>query len=359
MRGSSPVANSKRSEGQSLVHLTERFRDYHHPLKMGNQPSKSHKREHQYERENQNWASFRAFVAAGLTDSSGRTYGGHLSANGNFQLKSRGGPPLENWQAILQTFLKTGSLVACSMTVLQGSSAMEQIGHRISKGLEAGIALNAPTSFPRTVRDYIYHRLSETEATNSKHLYFLYHPDTDWHAKFHRLMSKTGMHARFLGVCEDLNELCAWMAFIRTRLARPSARRFHRRARFHLLIPTYRPLVIEKPLSFDENLLPLTIHGMLHDSQNMVWLNLPSVQDYQARNIELIHVGNIATRPPPPTLWQRASTFLSGLISNPEPQPVTVLGQAQEDPQMTQQFRIHLQTHHRSGRGHRRSRAHA
>jgi hypothetical protein len=113
----------------------------------------------------------------------------------------------------------------------------------------------------------------------------------------------------FLGMSENLDALCVWMKFLRTLMNRAKGRK---RSHFHILIPTYRPLVIKEALLFPEDLYPLSVEGHIHNSIARVWLNIPEVPPDM---LELSNVGNLAE---PPSAWRdvaTGATFLGTLAT--------------------------------------------
>ncbi|RFU25234.1 hypothetical protein B7463_g11098, partial [Scytalidium lignicola] len=198
----------------------------------------------------------------------------------------------KNWIDLFQTFLYGAGVVSCFLEVMQGSSAIEDIGMKIHSELEAKVGLAAPDKFAKHVDKYIRQEAANVYAGDVEHLYFLYHPDTDWHGEFHHIVQSSPVPSNFLGMSENLHALCAWMLFLRKQVSRAN-----KVVRFHLLIPTYRPLVIKQPFIFPEDLYPLTVHGHIHNSREYVWLNLPTMKDLSVDSFMMANVGNIATLP--------------------------------------------------------------
>ncbi|KAK7748388.1 hypothetical protein SLS62_008651 [Diatrype stigma] len=221
----------------------------------------------------------------------------------------------EKWVQLFQSFV-AGSVAMGVMQVLQGSGELEKIGIRIHGEMQAHTGLDAPKKFSEIALHYLESETSTVHGDALDHLYFLYHPDTDWHGYFHRTFPDN-----FLGMSEHLELLCAFMLFTRRNL-----RRSKRHARFHLLIPSYRPMAVRQPYHFAEELYPLTIHGVRHDAQTRVWLNLPGAAGLPSDRLELKDVENIAALPEPPNLWQQTRSFLEGFLSPPKPPAPIVLG---------------------------------
>ncbi|ETS77191.1 hypothetical protein PFICI_11065 [Pestalotiopsis fici W106-1] len=218
--------------------------------------------------------------------------------------------------------VSTASIVMSLSHVLQGPDEMAQIGIQIRGELQAHNGLEAPRRFSKTVMYYLESKAATDYGDSLTHLYFLYHPDTDWHPWFWKRLARRRFPANVLAMSEHLEALCLFMLAVRRTLRRPQ-----RDARFHLLIPSYRPMAIHQPYNFSEELYPLSIHGMIHDTQRFVWLNLPDIVGEEHNDIELRGIGNIASLPRPPGIIRQALNYVAGKFSSP-PEPETiVLGQ--------------------------------
>lgn len=202
---------------------------------------------------------------------------------------------------LFSAFLNGMSIVAQFVEVLQGSSALEEIGRGIHSELEAQTGLTAPKIFAEQVHKVIVHETSVIHEDGVRHFYFLYHPDTDWRGYFFNIVSRNPLPPNLLGVSENLDALCMWMIFLRQHIDKHD-----KKVRFHLIIPAYRPMLIKDPLIFPEKLFPLTIQGLVHNSNKYVWFNLPTLDEISAHSLELKHVGNMYRRP---SEWRQAATF--------------------------------------------------
>lgn len=191
-----------------------------------------------------------------------------------------------DWIRLLKTFLTGVEVVAFVLEVFSGKSELEKIGIRIASELEAQTGLDAPEKFSVRVYNYIKDEASTVRDDEMRHVYFLYHPDTDWHPEFKQQVLREALPVKFLGMSENLDSLVVWMKFLRQHM---SATKF----RFHLLIPAYRVMFIANPLKFPD-LGPLTIHGQIHNGNYYVWFNLPTLEDYRTGSITLSNVGNMA-----------------------------------------------------------------
>lgn len=266
------------------------------------------------------------FIAGKMGSSLGAGAGGSLPAIEAFQnnihryLKNP-----DNWAHMFHVFLAAAGPVAMGvLQVLQGSSQLEQLGIKIHGEMQAHTGLDAPEKFSRIVLHYVESETSTVHGDGLDHLYFLYHPDTDWHGWFWHRMEGRQFPKNFIGMSEHLELLCAFMLFTRRNL-----RRSRRRARLHLLIPSYRPMAVRQPYAFSEELFPMTVHGVRHDAQTRVWLNLPTMVGVSSERFELKDVENIAALPPPPTAWQQTVEYIGGLFTPPKPPEPVMLGVAQ------------------------------
>ena len=232
----------------------------------------------------------------------------------------------DNWAHLFHVFLAAAGPVAMGvLQVLQGSSQLEQIGIKMHGELQAHTGLDAPEKFSRIVLHYLESETSTVHGDALDHLYFLYHPDTDWHGWFWHRMEGRQFPKNFIGMSEHLELLCAFMLFTRRNL-----RRSRRRARLHLLIPSYRPMAVSQPYAFAEELFPMTVHGVRHDAQTRVWLNLPTMVGVPSDRFELKDVENIAALPKPPTFWQQTYEYINGLLTPAKPPEPVMLGVSQQ-----------------------------
>lgn len=178
------------------------------------------------------------------------------------------------------------------LEVWQGASAhtaLEDIGARLANEAEAHTGLIAPKKFVEQVHDFIIEKTSREWPSRSRnHVFFLYHPDTDWSPSFFRRIQNHPLSQRFLGMSENLDALVLWMRFIKEKMAK-EGKKIH----IHLLIPAYRPMLIGASLAVPDQLLPMSIHGHIHNSKPYVWLNIP----HPARRLSFYEVGNLADLP--------------------------------------------------------------
>ncbi|OQV02847.1 hypothetical protein CLAIMM_07972 [Cladophialophora immunda] len=170
-----------------------------------------------------------------------------------------------------QGYFVAAGLPAQFIQVFQGQQIIAEL-RGIRRELEAQTRLDAPEKFATQVYGYIDMMTKSTSKSSNKHLYFVYHPDTDWHPYFCKLVERKPTANTFFGMAENLDTLCIWMRYLRALFTKSGE--WGKDPVFHLLMPTYRQLHIEEPLAFAEALHPLCIHGFVHNGKCSVELNL-------------------------------------------------------------------------------------
>ncbi|KAK3942412.1 hypothetical protein QBC46DRAFT_380160 [Diplogelasinospora grovesii] len=211
---------------------------------------------------------------------------------------------------MFQTFLMGANTVAYWVNVLQGDAATQEIGKLIHGELEARTGLEAPAKFARQVDVTIREQMASTRPADddkAQDIFFLYHPDTDWHGEFFRIAQANPLPANFLGMSENLDAIVIWMLFLRRNL-----RKNAKEARFHLIVPAYRPTLIKDPLVFPGELYPFTIRGLVHNCKPLVWFDLPTIDDVPPHLFELRHIGNLSK---PPSEWRKPAAAAAAVTT--------------------------------------------
>ncbi|KIX96999.1 uncharacterized protein Z520_07113 [Fonsecaea multimorphosa CBS 102226] len=181
-------------------------------------------------------------------------------------------------------FIAAGAVLpAQCIQVFQGQAIIAEL-RGIRRELAAQTRLDAPEKFATQVHGYIDMMTKSTSTSTSstsksnssmkQHLYFVYHPDTDWHPYFCKLVERKPLANNFFGMAENLDTLCIWMRYLRALFTKSGE--WGKDPVFHLLMPTYRQLHIEEPIAFAQALHPLCLHGFVHNSKCSVELNLPN-----------------------------------------------------------------------------------
>jgi hypothetical protein len=193
------------------------------------------------------------------------------------------------------------AVVAIILEVHQGIEALKKMGKGIDGIREAlDIQTNGiiqgwgPDGFGGFVYDFIDMEIQKAISNDPKkeHWFYVYHPDTAWRVKFEKLLrpapeGRGRLPPALMTVDNDLDTIFLLMLDNRMNLQNSNE---GRDVLFHLLIPAYKPLLIEPPLIIDSFLFPLEIKGHVHNSDKNVWLNLPEVPE----GLDLPGIGNLA-----------------------------------------------------------------
>lgn len=185
---------------------------------------------------------------------------------------------------IAATLGTVGNLVV----TYQGVRALQLIASHlkdINDTLQAQTALMSIEKFPQAVYDLIEEALHNHQDTDEiSHWFFVYHPDTIWTPGFHRLVMARGLHRRFCGHSSQLDAAVVFMLAARDyseRSARHAGKhgKQNRGIRLHLLIPAYQPVLIKDPVKFPDALGDFVVHGKIHNSTPLVWINIDADQE--------------------------------------------------------------------------------
>lgn len=183
----------------------------------------------------------------------------------------------------------------------------------IREELVAGIDL-ATNQFASQVHEDIEMKTKQTSSYKMKHFYFVYHPDTDWHPRFATLTAQKELADSFIGLCEDLTYYASGCSIF--EFNSNFQKKCGSNPIFPLLMPAYRPQVIEEPIAFAQSFQPLHIHGFIHRKSPWVALNL-----FEA---DIEKLDGIGIWRPDKSLWER----LFG--SQPDQHP-RILGLTQQE----------------------------
>ncbi|KAI8648810.1 hypothetical protein NCS56_01496800 [Fusarium sp. Ph1] len=119
------------------------------------------------------------------------------------------------------------------------------------------------------------------------HFFYVWHPDSDWYPAFEGRQIQNPVGPAFGGYHYDLATICLRMRADREALIATTD--YGRAAVFHLVIPSYYPLVMDHPIAFADELLPLVITGGRHRGTDLVWFDLR--QDPDEERLHLNFVG--------------------------------------------------------------------
>jgi len=187
-------------------------------------------------------------------------------------------------------FLQAGT-AALVIQVYQCKQALEKIGRSLDGINEEIMKQNnltaqgstGPHGFAQHVYSYVKHRIEEVD-DKKKHMFFVYHPDTEWYASFADLMRENRLPPSFCAKSADLDKLCRYLQTTRELLTAESDE--GNDVVFHILIPSWYPISITQPLHFPDALQPLHVEGEKYGGGTpYVTFNLPGAQDNLLKDV--------------------------------------------------------------------------
>ncbi|KAE8448819.1 hypothetical protein EG329_008821 [Mollisiaceae sp. DMI_Dod_QoI] len=193
------------------------------------------------------------------------------------------------------TFVSAAGVVAQGVQVYYTGQAVTEL-RGMREELVAQTGLDAPKKFAKQVYRYIRMKAEQSQDSET-HIFFLYHPDTDWHPDFFEMVEHDPLPDNFYGMSENLDALCVWMQYLRLTFIKNG--KWGKTAVFDLLMPGYRPFTIKEPLAFSCNLQPLRLHGMIHNTQPHVKINLPTA------DADMLDLDGIGKWEKPRNLWDK------------------------------------------------------
>ncbi|KAF5244827.1 hypothetical protein FANTH_7594 [Fusarium anthophilum] len=171
--------------------------------------------------------------------------------------------------------------VAVPLILLNVAQSIKRIGASLD-GIKDELAISnmakvqgwADGGFGTYVHRFVRNEMapSEGRATGESHFFYLWNPDTDWYPDFERRLGEDPLGPNFGGYHHDLATICVRMRADRQALL--ATTEDNSNVVFHLVIPTYYPIVIDTPIVFAAELFPLTITGSRHRGTDLPWFNL-------------------------------------------------------------------------------------
>ncbi|RSL79877.1 hypothetical protein CDV31_017169, partial [Fusarium ambrosium] len=184
-----------------------------------------------------------------------------------------------NSSSVFTIAFQSAAVVAISLTLLSVDDAIKRVGSALEDiRNELAIANVAKVQgwdkygFGGHVHGFVAHEMAAVKNSKNQHYFYVWHPDTDWYQKFDEKREKKPLGPNFGGYNSDLNTICLRMSSDRAALTKLT--KHGPDAIFHLLIPTYFPIVMSEPVAFHDSLLPLVITGQTHREANFVWFVL-------------------------------------------------------------------------------------
>jgi hypothetical protein len=163
-------------------------------------------------------------------------------------------------------------------------SSLEAIRNELAVGIVAKAQGWERDGFGSHIYRFVQNEMAQS---GEDHFFYVWHPDTDWYQTFEERQRELPLGPNFGGYNSDLGTICLLMGTNRYTLRERSSK-----AVFHLLIPAYYPIVIDKPIIFHQSLFPLVIKGQRHRQADFVWFNLP----YKPTGLTLEEVGTLTEK---------------------------------------------------------------
>ncbi|KAF4331709.1 hypothetical protein FBEOM_14525 [Fusarium beomiforme] len=146
--------------------------------------------------------------------------------------------------------------------------------------------------FRAYVHRFVQNEMAAVDGTQDgqHHFFYVWHPDSDWYPNFEGRQAEDPLGPAFRGYHHDLATICLRMRADREALIATTD--YGHVAVFHLVIPAYYPLVMDHPIAFADELLPLVVTGGRHRGTDLVWLAL-----YRSPNRERPHLNFVSLLP--------------------------------------------------------------
>lgn len=206
-------------------------------------------------------------------------------------------PQAFNSTTIFQAYFQTAALATIPLVLLDVASAIKRVGTSLD-AIRSELAISnvakvqgwGTGGFGEHVHRFVENEMAAVDGTDGQH-HFLYvwHPDSDWYPAFEREQAINPLGPSFGGYHHDLQTICLRMRADREALVATTD--YGHVAVFHLLIPSYYPLVLDSPIAFAQELLPLVVTGSRHRTTDLVWFNLQ--QRLGAERLHLKFIGKL------------------------------------------------------------------
>ncbi|KAJ3455187.1 hypothetical protein MRS44_013787 [Fusarium solani] len=212
-------------------------------------------------------------------------------------------------------YFQSAALGAIPLALLDLASAIKRVGvsHDAIRS-ELAISNVAKVQgwdnggFGAYVHRFVQNEMAAVDGTrdgadNQHHFFYVWHPDSDWYPDFEGRQAADPLGPAFGGYHHDLPTICLRMGADRQALVATTD--YGHAAVFHLVIPAYYPLVIDRPVAFADELLPLVVTGGRHRATDLVWFALR-----QGSDAERLHLNFIGVLPEKP----QNSVMMGGLL---------------------------------------------
>jgi hypothetical protein len=194
-------------------------------------------------------------------------------------------------------YFQASAIGAVPLILLDLAQSIRRIGASLGE-IKSELAISniarvqgwADDGFGTYVHRFVQNEMAPTEGRTRRgnHFFYVWNPDSDWYPDFERRQRQDPLGPNFGGYHHDLATICLRMRADRRTLIATTD--YSNNPVFHLIIPTYYPLVIDTPIAFAEELLPLIITGSRHRGTDLVWFNLDGRSTFPIPQLEFIGV---------------------------------------------------------------------
>ncbi|KAH7255314.1 uncharacterized protein BKA55DRAFT_592667 [Fusarium redolens] len=194
-------------------------------------------------------------------------------------------------------YFQASAIGAVPLILLDLAQSIRRIGASLGE-IKSELAISniarvqgwADDGFGTYVHRFVQNEMAPTEGRTRRgnHFFYVWNPDSDWYPDFERRQRQDPQGPNFGGYHHDLATICLRMRADRRTLIATTD--YSNNPVFHLIIPTYYPLVIGTLIAFAEELLPLIITGSRHRGTDLVWFNLDGRSTFPIPQLEFIGV---------------------------------------------------------------------
>ncbi|TVY67206.1 hypothetical protein Focb16_v011066 [Fusarium oxysporum f. sp. cubense] len=194
-------------------------------------------------------------------------------------------------------YFQAAAIGSVPLILLDVTQSIRRIGSSLNE-IKAELAISniarvqgwADDGFGTYVHRFVRNEMAPAEGRTKgeRHFFYVWNPDSDWYPDFEGRQREDPLGPNFGGYHHDLATICVRMRADRRALI--ATTEDNNNVVFHLIIPTYYPIVIDTPIVFAAELFPLTITGSRHRSTDLVWFNLEEDSGFPSPQLEFIGV---------------------------------------------------------------------
>ncbi|EGU76577.1 hypothetical protein FOXB_12876 [Fusarium oxysporum f. sp. conglutinans Fo5176] len=192
---------------------------------------------------------------------------------------------------------QASAIAAVPLILLDLTQCIRRIGASLDE-IKSELAISniarvqgwADDGFGTYVHRFVQNEMAPVEGhtRGASHFFYVWNPDGDWYPDFEGRQRQDPLSPNFGGYHHDLATICLRMRADRRALI--ATTEDNNNAVFHLIIPSYYPIVIDTPIVFAAELFPLTITGSRHRGTDLVWFNLDERSRFPSPQLEFIGV---------------------------------------------------------------------